>query len=283
MNLLRSTQLISTAFAFSFLAACSDSGGGPGLPQDAVEITTTNAVTITGEAIDAANAGPENYFTNDFKSGSQTQNSIFKVKALVDKYHEIATSKGEIVAGVTQTYDCWVSGQVTLNLSESTTSFSLSYNFTNCNDGFGEIVDGAMTLGLAADGNFEHIEATMTANISVTDVITQNTIQLTGLNFRATEVAITGNYGIAGDWTNYVNYAVSGLSSIGGGFLVETPVLIEGNYYQSFYPLTGQIRISGAGGTRLLITFNSNQTVTIELDNGSGTYVIVGIYNTSQF
>lgn len=271
MNLLRSTQLISTAFAFSFLAACSDSGGGPGLPADAVVITDQNAVTIAGEAIDTTGDGPENYFINDYKSGSQTQSSVFKINSLVDKYRNLATSKGEVVAGITQTFQCFVSGQVTVDLSESTTSFYVSYNFTNCNDGYGDIVDGYMTVSLSSDGNFEHVDANMTAGISVTDIATQNIIQLTGMDLRATTVLVSGSYGTAGDWTNYANYAVSGLPFI-GGFLVETPVTIEGNYNFSFYPTAGQIRITGANGTRLLITFNANTTVTVELDNGSGTY-----------
>lgn len=284
MNLLRSTQLIATAFAFSFLAACSDSGGGPGVPQDAATINVDNALVIASDALATTDDGIDDYFP---KSGTQVKGGVINIKSQISKYTELAISKTDTAAGVTETFDCWVSGQIIISISGSATSGSITMDFNNCNDGLGDIVDGVITFSGSIDGAFELETATFTGNLSVTDIATQVTIELIGMNFRDTFYVAGVN---VGDYTSYANYAISGIPFI-GGYLFETLTTIEGtSTYDSFwnayipdFPTAGQVRISGSNGTKLLITFNSNQTVTIELDDGTGGgYVFFGTYTWAQ-
>jgi hypothetical protein len=93
---------------------------------------------------------------------------------------------------------------------------------------------------------------------------------LSGLDFRE-----TGNDGSGEFSINTYTFSVDFTG--GGGFLAQLQAAIVGNERQSCptSPRSGIVLVTGANNTKSRATINDNGTVTIEFDDGSGTFTEV--------
>jgi hypothetical protein len=85
----------------------------------------------------------------------------------------------------------------------------------------------------------------------------------------------SGNNG-TGAFTSTISFSLSGIPD--GGFLVTTAQTWTGNAF-SFQVNSGQLIVYGSDDTRLRITVTGINTADVELDNGSGTFVIDSTIN----
>jgi hypothetical protein len=135
----------------------------------------------------------------------------------------------------------------------------------NCNE-YGVILNGTFTFSSTYNPETSDYSDSIQGNISGS---------LEGITFSLTNLVLTetGNYE-TGDYS-IDQYTYTADSSAGGGFFVELLAAIVGNDFDYSCPKSGIILVTGANNTQAKATINDNDTVTVEFNDGSGTFVEV--------
>lgn len=266
---------LATVFIASFLLITGCGGGGDGggggggttptLPANAVTITSSNAAAIAESAIGTLDTFDAILVGAEAESLPSIQAAI---KAVTDIAFDRNRRSASVVTGVTETEPCYNgNGSITANYTETTTSFSGTLTFSNCDLGYGLFVNGSFTV--SSSWNNSTGAYTDSGNGSLTFTDNSNSFTL------VMDYDETGNEFDYSYSTN-MSYSVSGIP--GGGFLVTTTQNIVGNYYYG-YVTSGQFIIQGANNTRLRITITSTNYADVELDTGNGVFdYITSIY-----
>jgi len=263
--------LLAFIIGFSLIGSgCSsssdDSTATPGLPADAVTITTANAQPI---AISAVSTIGTVAVALGVDSGlPKIQNAINAITDLAFNNNKDKNTFS-VATGITETDYCSPGDPTSGTYSDTWTetgdssagTYSGTITFNSCRIGSITII-GSFTYNdtWTTDGSY-----TETGSGSLTIRDTQQTFTIT---LNATE---TGNY-LTEAYSETLSYSVTGTSL--GGFLVETSIPLTGTW--SSGTDAGQLMITGAGGTRLRITILDTTTASYEFDNGSGTFVPQG-------
>lgn len=252
------------------IAACGGGGdgddgnaGGLSVPADAVEFNATNAkdFALAGLAqIDFASATTELAFKSDSETRAKgaIKFAISQIFRQRSAYRSTADRSGteNCIPGDAS------SGSITYDTTETSNSASGSVVFDNCKPGDGIIIDGSLSFSSSFDdaGNYA---ATGEANVTFNIDTEQFTI--------AMDFDISGN-DFSGEFTETFNFSLTGITD--GGFLLNTTVPITGNELD-LTVTGGQIVLSGANATRIRVTVVNTNLVDIELDDGSGTFVLL--------
>lgn len=268
MSYFKSFRLpLVTAITASFLliSACGGGGGGggssgdsttPTLPADATNITKANASDVAADAVSSIDI--VDVIAN---KGSQTE-TVFGASEVLELIIEKAFNKSHrlsSVASKTETESC-DSGSVTINYDETETSESGTLTFSNC-EFSGIEINGSFSF----NSNFDNTGAysdTGSGRLTISDGSLSGTFVV---NFSETGNEFTGSY------STTMSFSTSGFPDF--NYLLTTLVPITG-----FDPNVsgGQLKVTGAGNSSLLLTVDSLNMVRVDLDeNGDGTYVFL--------
>ncbi len=161
---------------------------------------------------------------------------------------------------------CTGGGSITGDVTETETSESGTVTFNDCNE-LGITINGTITYSatLDASGNWT---LNLSGNLSGAESV--QIITLSQLIFNANGNDNTGEVSIN-------RYQFSLEDNLGGGFatMLEAPILENELQSCPDSPRSGIILVLGSDNTRARGTINAGGTVTIEFDDGSGTFVEV--------
>jgi hypothetical protein len=257
-----------TASVFLLATGCGGSGGGgddgdggfptPTLPADAAKLDGANANEIAVAAVDFVDILDEVAELKSAESPSLPQVARLVTERIMRKRRispAVAARTEDISA------DLCNPGTAIAEYEESGNSESGSVTFTGCNlDGSGVVINGSFAYvanwnDTTLDYSF-HIGGSLTLAVSGESI----TIVMDLLEF--------GNED-TGAFSSNVSFSLSGIP--GGGFLVTTAQPWVGNV--NIGVTGGQLIVYGGDNTRLRITVTGINTATVDLDNGSGTFV----------
>jgi hypothetical protein len=308
------------AAGLALIAACgggSDDGGGltGGVPVPTSEpatITTQNAPLIAGTVAEVAMGQGvfSSIFTTDLPIASiggdvavapvvkPALSAAMKTAAPSQLY---ATSAGQESCAVSGTVDVQVNVD---NPTAPSVNDSFIFDFTNCDDGTGVVVDGGMTItittlvGDVASGNFllgmsigfsafavtEGGETT-TANGTITISIDTTNPTVTTIVMSASAFVTTSD-GMEEVLTNFTVEITEDASTfpvavtvetsftissprIGGEVVVTTSLALQSMGEE--YPFVGELRIEGAGNSVIVMIALDDNTVRLQIDiDGDG-------------
>jgi hypothetical protein len=262
---------IALASSLSVLAACSSSGGGgPSVPDNAITFDETNTATAVAMGVDMTvsvmGAETEQLSANDGLGAlSQAFNTI--------RNNPQAFTGQNTVTGVAYSFtESCATGQINYSGDVSgvepydSGSFSGTMTFVDCQNEPGIVTNGSLSAksSWTADGGYSDT-ASGDLNSTYTGV---GSISVTGINHAETGNENSGAYSI-----NTLYYTLN--PSIGGGFAVQVTTALVGNENETC-PTSGVVLMTGANSTQARATFNSNYTVTIEVNTGSGFVEVSG-------
>ena len=296
------------------LSACGggggDSGGGgssgPSAPSTPVAITETNAQGVSNEAVSALmeTGATEGVTGAAVTESPATPQKMIKINSALAKRLGLYLDAPQVVTGVTETYNCSVSGTVTYN--DHNSSDQLTITFNNCSDNPGETLNGSIAIA-----NASGTETNFTADVSIDLTFTvtgEPTFSVVGgynINYSSSpgtyesnllsgsrlafvygaEVDVLTNFNISEgvDFTftpdrfdASSNFSLAS-TRLNGGITVTT----TSRFYRwatALYPHQGSLEVVGANNSRLRLTVLGNESapgnqVRIEVDaNGDGTY-----------
>lgn len=266
------SKLCITSIVFSLLAifgcSSSDDGGGsslPSVPAGAVVITDANAQQVVADAISGGTALLS--LVPYAVDSDQAPAARDIINLAVDKSKSLrGTSVLSTPTGVQIDEPCSGGGSITGDVTETSTSVSGTITFNACTES-GITINGTITINASIDAS-ENWTLSISGNLSGSDGAITTT--LSGLSFNETGNDVTAEFSI-----NTYTFAVD--LTGGGGFLVQLLAAITGNENETCpaSPRSGVVQVTGADSTKAKGTINSNGTVTIEFDNGNGTFTEV--------
>jgi len=249
-----------------FGCSSSDDGGGVAVPPNAITITEANAKNVVSQASLGGSALID--LIPVAANVEQAPSAKDIIELAVDQVKKVRLSPVlNIPVGEVIEIPCDSGTSITVNGTETATSASGTMTFNDC-------ILGSITLSgtISFSVNFNDTTGdwtvTITGNISGTD--STFTTTLSGLALNQTGNDLTYEFSI-----NTYTFAIDYTG--GGGFLVQLLAAIKGNEMETcpISPRSGIILVTGTGSTRAKGTINSNGTVTIEHDDGSGTFTEV--------
>lgn len=265
-KLFRPTLAIAISALLLFMSGCGGGGGDddktgstPTLPSDAVTITDANATQVANAVLASIDSLS---IVTSLKSETAAPSFQDAVNLVANKVFKRDRRPYPVVTGVTESIDCdnIGVGSITFTYTETETSASGTTEFNNC-EFFGLTVDGSFTFSSSWNNTTGDYSDSGSGTLTYTYGSESFTIVM--------ELDETGNEQ-TGAFSQSVSYSVTG-SSV-GGFLVTTTEPLIGNYFSGELT-SGQLIVEGAGGTRLRITITGPYEATVELDDGSGTFV----------
>ncbi len=306
------------AAGLAFIAACgggSDSGGGPTVgvpPSEPATITTDNAPLIAGTVAEVAMGEGifSSIFATDLPIGSiGADATVSPVMKPVFSAAMNTASPSQLYATSSGRENCAVSGTVDIQVTVSdptgpSVNDEFIFDFMDCDDGSGVVVDGGMTItiitlgGDVASGNFllgMSIELsafsvteggeTATANGTITIDIDTSMPPVTTVSVSATAF-VTTSEGSEDVLTNFSIDITEDASTFPAAVTVETSFTISSPRIggevtvttslalQSMgedYPFVGELRIEGAEGAVIVMIALDANTVRLLIDvDGDG-------------
>ncbi len=247
------------------VTGCSSGGDdGPAataVPANAILIdssekaeTTTTTAVATGNSIVSA-------FAVEI-SPTLTGKDILNIA--IDKVRNNNRGSSSLATGVAFSEPCLVSGSISGDETETSTSFSGTASFNACNDGFITLtgtISISATFTATDDGPY-----TVNASGNLTATFSSGSLGFNGFSFAQSGDDSTGAYTI----TTFT-YAID--PSTGGGYLVQLTQPLVGNEYVSCQLTSGQVLITGASGSQARGTVNPDGTAKVEYHSGDGNFV----------
>lgn len=188
------------------------------------------------------------------------------------------TTTTDIATGVAFNDPCISSGSVSGDQTITPTSFSGTANFNACNDGNGLTINGSISGNGTSTDPTGPYTLNLSGNLTLTFDANSNAsfggFNNGSLGFNGFSYAASGDDSLGnGDYTiTTFTYAID--PSNGGGFAVQLTQPLVGNESSSPCQLTsGQVLVSGAGGSQARGTVNPDGRVTVEYHNGDGVFV----------
>ena len=261
----------TVVFSSLIIFGCSssdDGGGSTGatVPANAVVITEANAYETTSAAIGIGSTLVDAVPVVVQITPSPSYQEI--IQFVADKAKNLSGSSGisvSVPTGIEETYPCSGGGNITINSTDTETSSSGTLTINDCIES-GITLSGSITFNFTWNNETYDYSDSISGNIS--GDFGEVDFSLNGLVLEETGNEMSGDFSI-----NKYIYSVD--SSAGGGFLVELLAAIVGNNYDASCPTSGIIVVTGANNTQAKATINDDNTVTVEFNDGSGTFTEV--------
>lgn len=272
--LMRKLLMVSSIL---MLASCGGGGGGgdgggsgddgfptPKLPASAAKFDNTNANTIADAAVGFLGTLDSVAQLNTANPPSMPQ----VIKLVVDRIIKRSRSSGSVAARAEDIGAALcVTGSAIADFDEIANSESGAVSFSNCDVGGGILVNGSFIY----DSSWN--DTTLAYNFHIGGTIS--------FDFGTDHVAIVMNLSESGNdgtgaFTSTISFSLAGIPD--EGFLVTTEQTWTGNAF-SFQVNSGQLIVYGSDDTRLRITVTGINTADVDLDNGSGTFMIDSTIN----
>jgi hypothetical protein len=280
--------------------------GGSTAPQ-AVSITESNATAVAASALDAAqNTAPGQLPIGvEVQAGGQGHSSFGTVARAVQ--FALANGPGALATGVTTSQACPSGGSISMTGDE--TAQTVTYSDCRLSSGADSItMNGSLSLTLissspdgmsgvvsvvannfsmvSSDGFSASLNGDMRMEITISSTSETLVISGSALTTRFTDGGTTytttlRNYSQSISFSGFivtsslsatVESSSTALGAGGGSYTITTSTPVVQNWDTGLFT-AGVVKVVGAGGSQLVMTVGSNNTVTIQIDaNGDGTF-----------
>jgi len=265
--------LLSGIYALGIAGIVASGGGGgggsdsvsfptPTLPAGAVTLDAMNATDIAEEAVEFISIFS---LLTDFDFKTEAPPTVTDViKQAIDQVNKWNGSSSPVATGATEDLSglfCPNGGKAIANYSESGNSIEGRIDYTDCDIGFGILIDGRLSFRASDDSGTQAYSFRVGGTLTLSNGIDPDITFVLDLD-------TSGNDG-TGAFSTTVTYSVEGIP--GGGYLVTTTMPVEGNY-NNFGDIfsSGELIVEGADNTRLRITVVPGDMADVDLDVGSG-------------
>ncbi|MGB5275766.1 MAG: hypothetical protein WBP02_01160 [Gammaproteobacteria bacterium] len=262
-------SIASVFLSILMMSGCSsdDDGGGTAttVPPNAVTITEANAKDVVMQATLGGSALID--FVPVAADVAQAPSANDIIVLAVDKVKDISNVTAlNLPVAEEINLPCDL-GSITGTGTETETSASGTITFNDCVIGTVTLT-GTITFNASINLTTQDWTINMTGNLSAADSTITTT--LSGLIINETGNDLTGEFSL-NTYTFALDY------STGGGFLAQLLAPIVGNELQvcPVSPRSGIVLVTGADNTQGKGTINSDGTVTVEYNSGSGAFVEV--------
>ena len=260
----RSTSCLAiTTLFISSLATvgCSsdDSSSAPAVPANAITISESNAKQLVSDAALSSNALDNLPIATVVEAQSVVTTGDIVRRVIQKANDREGSSVQATVGGIVVDEVCTEGGTITGNITETETSASGTLTFTGCTES-GVTINGSISFSASIDAA-SNWSLTLNGNMTASD--SDKTVSVNGLAYNETGNDLSGDYSI-----NTYTYSAEIPS---GGFLVQLQAPIVGNE-STTCPTSGVMLLTGGENTQARSTINSDATVTIEVNDGSGTF-----------
>jgi len=268
-RLMSQLSIASVFLSILMMSGCSsdDDGGGTAttVPPNAVTITEANAKDVVMQATLGGSALID--FVPVAADVAQAPSANDIIVLAVDKVKDISNVTAlNLPVAEEINLPCDL-GSITGTGTETETSASGTITFNDCVIGTVTLT-GTITFNASINLTTQDWTINMTGNLSAADSTITTT--LSGLIINETGNDLTGEFSL-NTYTFALDY------STGGGFLAQLLAPIVGNELQvcPVSPRSGIVLVTGADNTQGKGTINSDGTVTVEYNSGSGAFVEV--------
>ena len=255
------------------IAGCSSSDDGGATTDDGGTTTTSsvpaNAILIDSSAVAEATTVSAIATGDAIISafGVETSTPLTGKDILniaIDKVRNNNLVSSSLATGVAFSEPCAVSGTISGDETETSTSYIATATFNECYDGFITITG---TISISATFT-ENLDGPYTVNASgnLTASTSDFSVGFNGFSFAETGNDRTGDF-----TTTTFTYSID--PSTGGGYAVQLTQPLVGNEFVSCKLTSGQILITGASNSQARGTVNPDGTVKIEYHSGDGIFV----------
>ncbi|MGB5642455.1 MAG: hypothetical protein WBO16_05110 [Gammaproteobacteria bacterium] len=262
-------SIASVFLSILMMSGCSsdDDGGGTAttVPPNAVTITEANAKDVVMQATLGGSALID--FVPVAADVAQAPSANDIIVLAVDKVKDISNVTAlNLPVAEEINLPCDL-GSITGTGTETETSASGTITFNDCVIGTVTLT-GTITFNASINLTTQDWTINMTGNLSAADSTITTT--LSGLIINEAGNDLTGEFSL-NTYTFALDY------STGGGFLAQLLAPIVGNELQvcPVSPRSGIVLVTGADNTQGKGTINSDGTVTVEYNSGSGAFVEV--------
>ena len=252
--------------SMALVVSCGGGGGGddrfptPELPKDAMKFKDGNAAdsaeTIMG--FSATFSQLPVFKTEAEPSLAQIVDSALDKVINWDRKSSGVAARTEDISGDL----CTSGGTATVKSSESGSSSSGDIEFDKCNIGGGIKLNGNFAFDANwndASGDYDfHTGGKLSIKVGSDSVTVE-------MNLKE-----SGNLD-SGKFSSTSSFSMSGVP--GAAFLVETDKALKGNY-KTMELTSGRLIAYGAANTRLRITVTGTNSAKVEVDDGSGSFVV---------
>ncbi len=268
LTIATSTTLLLGAF---LITGCSSSDDGGTTTPTTTASVPANAILIDSSAVaeeTVVNAvATGDIIVSAIPFGVETSTTLTGKDILniaIDKVLNNNLGTSSLATGVAFSEPCAVSGTISGDETETTTTYSATVTFNACNDGSitltGTIIINA-TFTATDDGPY-----TVNASGNLTATTSTISVGFNGFRFDQSGNDSTGDYTI----TTFT-YAID--PSTGGGYLVELTQPLVGNEFVSCQLTSGVVLVTGAAGSQARGTVNPDRTVKVEYHSGDGNFI----------
>lgn len=268
-RLMSQLSIASVFLSILMMSGCSsdDDGGGTAttVPPNAVTITEANAKDVVMQATLGGSALID--FVPVAADVAQAPSANDIIVLAVDKVKDISNVTAlNLPVAEEINLPCDL-GSITGTGTETETSASGTITFNDCVIGTVTLT-GTITFNASINLTTQDWTINMTGNLSAADSTITTT--LSGLIINEAGNDLTGEFSL-NTYTFALDY------STGGGFLAQLLAPIVGNELQvcPVSPRSGIVLVTGADNTQGKGTINSDGTVTVEYNSGSGAFVEV--------
>lgn len=259
------SALVSSLAIFG--CSSSDDGGGTTLTT----ITEANAAEMVAAATESGMALMPLLDVLTAVEVDQTLSAKDVINAAIDKVKTFDGGYANRPTAVTFSDDCTdggtVSGDETDTITADTMGVTGTAIFINCEES-GITINGSISYSLSLTISTQDYTGAFSGNLSGTDGI--ESASLTGMDILMSGNDSTGLYSL--DPYTFTA-SVTGV----GGFSTRllAPIMGDENYNCPINPMSGIILVTGASNTQAKGTINSVGNVTIEFNDGTGTFTEV--------
>jgi hypothetical protein len=263
--LIRKLLVVSSMVLVVSCGGSSGGGGGddgfltPTLPGDAARFDATNAndTAVTTMAFVDTFSLVTQLKTEEAPSIPQVINRVINQFVKRNRNSPSVAARTEDISG-----GLCVSGTAIAVFTETANSEVGTITFTNCDVGSGILINGSLPYDTSWDN--VSLDYSFLFGGTLSFQIGSDTIVI------VMNLSESGNVG-TGDFSSSISFSLSGIP--GGGFLVTTTQPLVGNAFTLTVD-SGQLIVEGADNTRLRITVTGSNAADVDLDNGSGIFVL---------
>lgn len=254
--------LLCTAVFFS---GCSSDDGGSGgtasVPTNAVVINETNAEPTIASAVSTSDLATLAFGV------SATPNA--NLKNALDLIEQIRANAGitnsNLATGVTETYPCADSGNLTWSGTETATSDSGTISFNNCNE-LGYVFTGSLKYSSTWNDTTGDYSDTASGSFSMDSASQGFKFSFSGLDYAENGNEFNYTYTVT-KATFSINFVYNGTGNDGFLTKLTAPIVESAVDYYYGCPESGTILITGANGTTAEGIYNGDGYMTIKAND----------------
>ncbi|MCP4275462.1 MAG: hypothetical protein GY779_03805 [Gammaproteobacteria bacterium] len=243
------------------LTACGGGDGStvtPDLPKDATTITDANSYEIAQSAIAM-------FASVHSKSGQREAEEIAArtgdaFSMVFDRAFNKAHRLQSAASREQTTEECTYAGAVNISYHETTTTYSYSESYEDCDEGYVVFNGGFSYYQEQSNSNGDYLydnNGSMSSTLESGTIVTEHKLEGTGNLYD-------------GSFSYILDYSQSGATY---NYLLTTTHPFSGVYADLY---SGEALVEGASNTKLLITIISKYLAEVYLDDGSGVFVNKG-------